>query len=47
MCKALNLTKEEQWRKVTWNKFDKQGRKVQERIYDASVRNDLKTGRAF
>lgn len=45
MCKTLNLTKEEQWRKVTWNKFDKQIRKIQGRIYDASSRNDLKTVR--
>jgi len=45
MCKTLNLTKEEQWRKVTWNKFDKQIRKIQGRIYDASSHNDLKTVR--
>ena len=45
MCKTLNLIKEEQWRKVTWNKFDKQIRKIQGRIYDASSRNDLKTVR--
>jgi RNA-directed DNA polymerase len=43
MCYTLNLTKEEQWRKVPWNKFEKQIRKIQERIYDASVRNDSKS----
>lgn len=39
MC--YTLTKEEQWRRVPWNKFDKQIRKIQERIYDASIQNDL------
>jgi RNA-directed DNA polymerase len=43
MCYTLKLTKEEQWRKVPWNKFDKQIREIQERIYDASVRNDSKS----
>lgn len=43
MCYTLNLTKEEQWRKVPWNKFEKQIRKIQERIYDASIRNDFKS----
>jgi len=47
MCETLNLSKEEQWRKVTWNKFDKQIRKIQGRIYDASSRNDLKTVRSL
>ena len=47
MCYTLNLTKEEQWRKTPWNKFDKQIRKIQERIYDASVRNDLKSVRTL
>ena len=47
MCYTLNLRKEEQWRKVPWNKFDKQIRKIQERIYDASVRKDLKRVRAL
>ena len=47
MCYTLNLTKEEQWRKVPWNKFDKQIREIQERIYDASVRNDLKSVRTL
>lgn len=42
MCYTLNLKKEEQWRQVPWNKFNKQIRKIQERIYDASLRNDLK-----
>lgn len=45
MC--CTLSKEEQWRKVPWNKFDSQIRKIQERIYDASVRNDLKTVRTL
>jgi RNA-directed DNA polymerase len=43
MCYTLTLTKEEQWRKVPWNKFESQIRKIQERIYDASVRNDLES----
>lgn len=47
MCYTLKLTKEEQWRKVPWNKFDKQIRKIQERIYDASVRNDSKSVRTL
>lgn len=47
MCYTLELTKEEQWRKVPWIKFEKQIRKIQERIYDASIRNDLKSVRAF
>lgn len=47
MCYTLELTKEEQWRKVPWNKFERQIRKIQERIYDASVRNDLKSVRAL
>lgn len=47
MCYTLNLTKEEQWRKVPWNKFDKEIREIQERIYDASVRNDSKSVRTL
>jgi RNA-directed DNA polymerase len=47
MCYTLKITKEEQWRKVPWNKFDKQIRKIQERIYDASNRDDLKRVRAL
>jgi len=47
MCYTLKLSKEEQWRKVPWTKFDKQIRKIQERIYDASVRNDSKSVRAL
>lgn len=47
MCYTLKLTKEEQWRKVPWNKFDKQIRKIQERIYDASFRNDSKSVRTL
>ena len=47
MCKTLNLTKEEQWRNVSWTKFDKQIRKIQGRIYDASNRDDLKTVRSL
>ena len=47
MCYTLKLTKEEQWRKVPWNKFDKQIREIQERIYDASVRNDSKSVRTL
>ncbi len=43
MCYTLNLRKEEQWRKVPWTKFHKQIRKIQERIYDASARNDSKS----
>jgi RNA-directed DNA polymerase len=45
MCYTLNLTKEEQWRKVPWNKFNKKIRKIQERIYDASVRKNSKSVR--
>jgi RNA-directed DNA polymerase len=47
MCYTLELTKEEQWRKVPWIKFNNQIRKIQERIYDASVRNDLKNVRTL
>lgn len=47
MCYTLEVKKEEQWRKVPWIKFDKQIRKIQERIYDASIRNDLKSVRAY
>jgi RNA-directed DNA polymerase len=47
MCYTLELTKEEQWRKVPWNEFENQIRKIQERIYDASARNDLKSVRAL
>lgn len=47
MCYTLNLTKEEQWRKLPWKEFDKQIRKIQERIYYASVRNDSKKVRAL
>merc|ERR1712151_651964 len=32
---------------VPWNKFNKQIRKIQERIYDASVRNDSKSVRTL
>jgi RNA-directed DNA polymerase len=42
MCYTLKLSKEEQWRKLPWKEFDKQLRKIQERIYYASVRNDSK-----
>jgi RNA-directed DNA polymerase len=38
-------TAEEQWRTVPWNEFEEQIRKIQERIFDASKRNDLKTVR--
>lgn len=47
MCYTLNLTKEEQWRKLPWKEFDKQIRKIQERIYHASVRDDSKKIRAL
>lgn len=47
MCYTLNGSKEEQWRKLPWNKFNKQIRKIQERIYDASCRNDLKKVRSL
>lgn len=48
MCYTLKVTsKEEQWRKLPWKKFEKQIRKIQERIYDASVRNDSKKVRAL
>jgi RNA-directed DNA polymerase len=47
MCYTLNLTKAEQWRKIPWNKFDKEIREIQERIYDASVRNDFKSVRTL
>lgn len=47
MCYTLELTKEEQWRKVPWNEFENQIRKIQKRIYDASARNDLKSVRAL
>jgi RNA-directed DNA polymerase len=47
MCYTLKLTKEEQWRQVPWNRFDKQIRKIQERIYDASIRNDSKSVRSL
>ena len=47
MCYTLKLYKEEQWRKLPWKKFDKQLRKIQERIYYASVRNELKTVRTL
>jgi RNA-directed DNA polymerase len=47
MCYTLNITKEEQWRKVPWNKFAKQIRKIQERIYNASSQNDLKRVRTL
>lgn len=48
MCYTLKvISKEEQWRKLPWKKFEKQIRKIQERIYDASVRNDSKKVRAL
>lgn len=47
MCYTLKLSKEEQWRKLPWKKFEKQIRKIQERIYDASIRNDSKKVRAL
>nr|WPV76427.1 RT-like putative protein [Naviculales sp.] len=47
MCYTLTKSKAEQWRKVPWNKFDKQIRKIQVRIYNASIRNDLKQVRAL
>jgi RNA-directed DNA polymerase len=47
MCYTLNITKGEQWRKVAWKKFDKQIREIQKRIYDASVRKDLKSVRSL
>jgi RNA-directed DNA polymerase len=47
MCYTLKISKEEQWRKVPWKKWDQQIRKIQERIYDASIRNDLKCVRAL
>jgi len=40
-------SKEEQWRKVPWNSFEIQTRKIQERIYNASMRGDRKTVRAL
>lgn len=45
MCYTPSLA--EQWRSVPWNEFDIQIRKIQERIYDASKRNDLKTVRSL
>lgn len=42
MCYTLKLSKEEQWRTLPWKKFEKQVRKIQKRIYDASVRKDSK-----
>lgn len=47
MCYTLKETKAEQWRKVPWKEFDKKIRKIQERIYDASVRKDSKSVRAL
>ena len=48
MCYTLQLlTKEEQWRNLPWKKFEKQLRKIQERIYDASVQNDSKKVRSL
>lgn len=47
MCYTLNLRKAEQWRKVAWKKFHKQIREIQKRIYDASVRKDLKSVRSL
>ena len=49
MCKTLEIekSKEEQWSNINWNKFQQQIRKIQNRIYDASVRGDLKTVRAL
>jgi RNA-directed DNA polymerase len=37
---SLTQSKSEQWRLLPWNKFQRQVSKIQERIYDASVRND-------
>ena len=36
------MTKEEQWRQLPWAKFDHQIRKIQRRIYDASLNGDKK-----
>lgn len=47
MCYTLTKSKAEQWRNVPWKKFDRQIRKIQERIYNASIRNDLKQVRAL
>ena len=49
MCKTLEIekSKEVQWSKINWKEFQKQVRKIQNRIYDASVRGDLKTVRAL
>jgi RNA-directed DNA polymerase len=47
MCYTLKLSKAEQWRNVPWNKFSEQIRKIQKRIYDASVQKDSKKVRAF
>lgn len=48
MCYTLkDKTKAEQWRKVPWKNAEEQVRKIQERIYDASSRNDLKNVRAL
>lgn len=47
MCYTLNLTKAEQWRRTPWNKFNRQIRKIQERIYDASIRNDSRSVRTL
>jgi RNA-directed DNA polymerase len=47
MCYTLKLSKEEQWRKLPWKEFDRQLRKIQERIYYASVRNDFKRVRTL
>ena len=47
MCYTLNINKAEQWRKVPWKDFEEQVRKIQERIYDASSRNDLKSIRTL
>lgn len=47
MCYTLNFTKEEQWRRLPWNKFNRQIREIQERIYDASVRNDSRSVRTL
>ena len=47
MCYTLKQSKAEQWRNVPWEKFEGQIRKIQERIYNASSRNDLKQVRTL
>lgn len=47
MCYTLNDTKAEQWRMTPWNKYSKEVRKIQERIYDASVQKNFKKVRTL